>query len=793
MTTVMATFTPTAARRRQRHAADDLLERDRELAAVRQCLRDARVGDGGVVFLEAPGGGGKSRLLEAAGEIALEERMGVRPAPGVELEREFPFALATRLLKPLSFAPEEREGPQYAVIHDLFQALKELAGPRSADQELRGLALLIDDVHWADPPSLRLLAYLAERIAHLPIAVVVAAGIGEPAFDPRAFAALRRAAGDRLLPLAPLSADGVACAVRRQFPRAGDDVCSSYAQASRGNPFLLAELLVSMTEDEHAPNAVHPDRIQAIVPDAVRDWVTARLESMPPPARAVAEAVAVLDEGASVARISRLAGLDPEVILGAADELALVGLLAPGSSPAFAQPMLGTAIRASLAPFERAQAHLRAARVLSEQDAGAELIATHLLEAPADEDPAAVASLREAAETALRRGEPDRATLLLNRALAEHPKEELRVELEAELNAAGAAGLLIADELERALEICDAMLPSDGDENPAPAQKLIDGVRARALYERGRLADAEAAANAALDRSPVDGGGYSQTALTVLARCHIERGELNKAESVLAAIERRGSRDSLLRASVLEVRAQLRLAQHRPQEALRAAMHAGALLSEQLPDASPGLVAWRSSAALAHLALGEPRQAGPLVERELEQARRLGVTRIVIRDLRVLGLALGRQRRGIEQLAESVAIGGSHPRRLEYVRALIDSGAALRRSGRRADAREPLRLALDLSHRAGASVLESRARAELIAAGARPRRAALSGVDSLTTSQRRVAELAAGGLTTRQIAGALFVTPKTVEFHLRHIYSKLDVSSREELTSRLSPSSAIVA
>ncbi|MBV9004207.1 MAG: helix-turn-helix transcriptional regulator [Solirubrobacterales bacterium] len=69
----------------------------------------------------------------------------------------------------------------------------------------------------------------------------------------------------------------------------------------------------------------------------------------------------------------------------------------------------------------------------------------------------------------------------------------------------------------------------------------------------------------------------------------------------------------------------------------------------------------------------------------------------------------------------------------------------------------------------------------------------MSGVDSLTSSQRRVAELAASGLTTRQIAGALFVTPKTVEFHLRHIYSKLEVSSREELTGRLSQSSAIAA
>ncbi len=782
MTPVMGTITPTAAGTRQRRAPDDLLERDRELAAMRQCLKDARAGAGGIVFLQAPAGGGKSRLLGAAGEIAREERMDLRTAPGAELEQDFPFALATRLLEPLSLAPEEREGRQYAVIHDLFQDIKELAATRTADQELQGLAILIDDAHWADRPSLRLLAYLAGRIADLPIAVVMAATAGEPSPDSRALAALRRSAGERLLSLAPLSAHGVARAVRWRFPRADDELCSSCAQVSGGNPFLLSELLTAMAEDDAS--------VGELAPHAVRDWVAARLEALPPPVRAVAEAVAVLDECASVARISRLAGLDSEVILGAADQLATVGLLARGLPLSFAQPMLGTAIKASLGPFERGQAHLRAARILAEQDAGAEVIATHLLQAPADQDPRAVACLREAAEAAVRRGDPEQATRLLGRALAEHPKEGLRIQLEAELNAAQTIGLLIADDLERALEICDTTLLSAGHENRAPALELIGCARARALYEQGRLADAEAAADEALERAAGGAAGYSQTALAVLARCRVERGQLEEAESLVAAIEQRGSHDSLLRALVLDVRAQLRLAQHRPQEALQDAMHAGALLSEQLPDASPGLVAWRSSAALAHLALGEPERARPLVEQELENARRLGVTRIVVRDLRVLGLALGGQRDGIERLGASVAIGGSHPSRLEYVRALIDYGAALRRVGRRADAREPLRVALDLSHRAGARGLESRARTELIAAGARPRRAALSGVESLTTSQRRVAELAAGGLTTRQIAGALFVTPKTVEFHLRHIYSKLDVSSREELTTKLSAPSA---
>lgn len=806
MRVVMETIAPRPATLRQpAHLPDDLLERDHELATLRRCLRNARdTGAGSVLFVEAPAGGGKSRLLDAARDIAGDARMRVLTAAGVEFEREFPFALAMRLLGRPS--PSAAGQDRFSAIHDLFQAVKDIVDADSADQQraadeqpargehAAGLVILVDDVHWADPSSLGFLAYLAERIADLPIAMVLAAATGEPSADPRALAMLRRAAGNRLLPLARLSADGVARAVRRRFAHAEEELCASCEQTSGGNPFLLTELLRAMAEDEQAPPGVEASHktVAQIVPDAVRDSISARLDAMLPAMRAVAEAVAVLDEGATVARVSRLAELDSEVVLLAADRLAAMGLLAPGIPLVFAQPMLGTAIRVSLAPFERAQAHLRAARILVEQHADAEMIAEHLLEAPADHDPATVELLCEAARAALRRGQPERSTLLLDRALAEDPVGGLRVQVEAELDAARAYGLVMADDLEGALEICDRALAAGAEECSASGHEQIECIRAWALYEQGRLPEAQAAATATLECA-VDDGRHAQGAQAVLARCHLEQGDLVQAESVIAAMEGRRSGDSLLRALVFDVRAQLRLVQHRPQEALGDALHAGALLGEQLSDAHSRSIAWRSSAALAHLALGEPQPARRLVGRELEESQTTGVTRTVIRDLRILGLALGAEPDGMEKLAEAVAIGASHPNRLEYVRALIDYGAALRRAGRRVDAREPLREALDLSHRGGAAGLESRARAELIAAGARPRRAALTGPASLTTSQRRVAELAAGGLTTRQIAAALFVTPKTVEFHLRHIYAKLEVSSREELTRELSATGPLPA
>jgi DNA-binding CsgD family transcriptional regulator len=112
-------------------------------------------------------------------------------------------------------------------------------------------------------------------------------------------------------------------------------------------------------------------------------------------------------------------------------------------------------------------------------------------------------------------------------------------------------------------------------------------------------------------------------------------------------------------------------------------------------------------------------------------------------------------------------------------------GAALRRSGRPVEAREPLRVALDLAHRCGAADLEDHALAELRAAGGRPRRLATSGAGSLTPSERRVAGLAAAGSTNREIADALFVTISTVEFHLRHTFRKLGIVSRRQLGEAL--------
>ena len=175
----------------------------------------------------------------------------------------------------------------------------------------------------------------------------------------------------------------------------------------------------------------------------------------------------------------------------------------------------------------------------------------------------------------------------------------------------------------------------------------------------------------------------------------------------------------------------------------------------------PGFLPWRSEAALAHLALGDRDAAGRLAAEELELAQAFGAPRALGVAKRAAGVVAGGDR-GVSLLREAIDAFERGDARLERARALADLGALLRRRNRRTEARELLREALDAAHRSGAKPLAEQAETELRATGARPRRVVLTGLDSLTASERRIAELASQGLTNREIAQTLFVTARTV-------------------------------
>jgi DNA-binding CsgD family transcriptional regulator len=201
---------------------------------------------------------------------------------------------------------------------------------------------------------------------------------------------------------------------------------------------------------------------------------------------------------------------------------------------------------------------------------------------------------------------------------------------------------------------------------------------------------------------------------------------------------------------------------------------------------NPAIAAWRSGAAVAHAQLGDLKEAERLIQEELSLAEAFGAPAPIGRALRALA-AISEPQPALEALRSAVDIMDASQAALERGRVLLDYGSALRRSGRSKEARAPLRAGLDITQACGAEVLARRAMREITAAGGRPRRAALSGVESLTEREKQVASLAATGLSNRKVAAELFVQPKTVEFHLRNAYQKLDVSSREGLREFFAP------
>jgi DNA-binding CsgD family transcriptional regulator/tetratricopeptide (TPR) repeat protein len=349
-----------------------------------------------------------------------------------------------------------------------------------------------------------------------------------------------------------------------------------------------------------------------------------------------------------------------------------------------------------------------------------------------------------------------------------------------------ACNVLVMADLDEALGCYDAAIVDANRNGSTPDLGLAKMHRAQTLVHRGDLAEAEADAREARDAFEEWGTSARLSAWTAafLADALMEQGRLDDAAAALARV---GPTESLWESALPHFfyfsRARLRLLRGDLSGGLDEMLQAGRRF-EAIGGRNPAWMPWRSAAALACLELGDRREARRLAAEELDLARTWGAPRALGAALRAVGLAEGGVA-GIALLEEAVAVLTESPAKLEHAKARTELGAALRRGNRRAKAREHLRRAVELATICGAAPLAARAETELLATGARPRRVALSGLESLTPSERRVAEMAAEGPTNRQIAQALFVSTKTVEVHLSSVYRKLEISSRSQLPAAL--------
>jgi DNA-binding SARP family transcriptional activator len=428
-------------------APSDLVEREDELRAVHAAIGHVSSGDGGLILFEGPAGIGKTRLLDELRRRAQEQGMVALEARAGLLEREFAFGIVRQLLEPVA-APELMEGPAAAaravlsdagtaegtfpVLNGLFRMVETLA-------RRRPIALCIDDLQWSDPASLRFTAYLARRVGSLPVLLAATIRTGEVESDEALLAELAQEPVTLALNPRPLTRQATGTLIRQRLDDEPDEAFTAACQeVTAGNPLLLRQLLNALSAEGVAPDAAHAGAARAIGPRAVARTVLLRLSRLPDAAVAVARAVAVLGEQPGLPAIAGLGAVDEATAAEAVQALMRAEILRVDEPLGFVHPLIRDAVYNEIAAPVRALEHERAARLLADLGASPERVAAQLLLAPPRGDAWVVSRLREAAHVALRRGAPDAAMRLLERAQAEPPPADQQAALAFELGGSAA-------------------------------------------------------------------------------------------------------------------------------------------------------------------------------------------------------------------------------------------------------------------------------------------------------------------------------------------------------------------
>jgi DNA-binding CsgD family transcriptional regulator len=345
--------------------------------------------------------------------------------------------------------------------------------------------------------------------------------------------------------------------------------------------------------------------------------------------------------------------------------------------------------------------------------------------------------------------------------------------------------LTLLERYDESLAILDGLVRAARDYGDRSAAGVFLAERAWARYRSGAVESAEADASEALRiaRDATRARGHAPIAASTAVLAGLERERpLEELEAILSGLPPAGDSDTVVQDDLTLARAWLLLSNGDAAGAATAALELDR--ADSWGCSSPTILPWRSVASVALAQLGDEERALELAREELRLAEELGTPRAVGIAQRAVALAGPAEERR-RWLETAVATLENSQARLELARVTCELGADLRRNGERSAAREVLRRAHALAAECGATRLANRARDELSRSGARLIREPASGVEALTPSEVRVAELAAEGLTNREVAQALFVSEKTVETHLGRVYRKLDIKSRHALPGAL--------
>ncbi|GIF01069.1 AfsR/SARP family transcriptional regulator [Paractinoplanes rishiriensis] len=365
---------PPAVRRR-------LFGREDALAAAERVLRDALGGRGRTVIVTGEAGIGKTRFTEAL--IARAEAMGVRCGRGGWEAEACPALWGwTQAAEQLAERPGLLDpAPGGDVVDAAAASFRQAAALTAALRDGPPALLVLDDIHWADAESLRLLRRVGAQVAALPVVLVVAlrsapAEIGAAVVD--ALAALARTDPLRL-ELTGLDAAAIAAWVEEYAEmRVPAEVAAELAARTDGNPFYVTELVRLLVRDG-ALTALDAGAWRA-VPGGVRDVVRQRLAQLPETSALVIGTAAVAGRSFDLLVVERAAGAGREQVAEAMESALMLGLideLEPGRCR-FSHALVRDAVYDGLPAPRRARAHAEVAIALEHRHAGA--LASHVAE-----------------------------------------------------------------------------------------------------------------------------------------------------------------------------------------------------------------------------------------------------------------------------------------------------------------------------------------------------------------------------------------------------------------------------
>lgn len=895
--------------------------RERERASIEALVRRARDGHGGGIVLYGEPGIGKSALLRQAAEDAGTARLRVLRTVGVEPEADLPYATLHRLLMPvldrIGFLPPpqaralrvvfgQADGPapdRYLVALASLTLLSELAGSEPT-------LALVDDAHWADRPSLEVLAFVARRLESEPVALLLAARADEGA--PVGTQGLIE------LPLAGLDREAARALIADLTGGALPEAeLERLLRATAGNPLAIREL-----SSAGASGPVDP-RAPIALTQGLRSAFLRRVEDRPADARRLLLLIAADGTGRM------------DVLHRAAAELA-AGYPSPspedlgdlvdvsGTTVAFRHPLIRSAIYHDADPAARRAAHRALAAALQDDPAESDRRAWHLGQAAEGPDEAAAEELeRSAGRTARHLGPAAAAAALARAAELSPPGPDRSRRLAAAASACwhggdGDRARVLLDQAERDaaesgpvrldITILRALIELRAG-TPAHALTLLRPLIPHALTtDRSRAIDlltqfGEATFHAgsaqawdeigaAVERLPLTGDSTDEV-LTRLVRAaaRVRAGKpAGVASGDLDTVQRLTDPALLCWAGGMvwgigdHDRAQWM--RHEAMRRARTLGAAGALawilqyvaLTEinasrfataeayteeglRLADetAQPNLGCWhRAQLAMIAAYRGQEDEARRLAARVLDEAQErtlAGAASMARRALGTLELAAGRPEDALrhyraldrgdavhpgirsatlpdhieaavradrpdeaarwltpflnwaeamnapDYLALAARCRGlvstgnpeAHYREaltlhtgadtpIDRARTELLLGEHLRRARRPADSRPHLRAALETFDRLGAVTWVDRARNELRATGASTGERSPDALSGLTPQELRIALALSEGATNREMAAQLFLSPRTIEYHLRKIFQKTGTASRTELT-----------